>query len=227
MDQRVKGVCERVVGEYSGCDSILVFGSALSDGWTEASDVDIMVIGGSLREGRVTKEIDGVVVELFMDNMDNLRKDVELERGRLRNRNLSTMIASSVVLKSDSPEELGRLRKLAEEMLGTAADYDDEDVGMWRYSIGDYLSKAKRSAGDRVSEYFYAGLVIQNALELVVATSGRYIPRPGDVAVLLGEIDPTFLALFEGYLSSRDFLDLERLAEYVLGNYGDGGGGGD
>ena len=75
--------------------SLLVFGSALDEEWTPESDVDLFLIDDSLKTDVERREVLGVELEVQKDNLAQLVRDLEDERGNLRNRNLATMLASA------------------------------------------------------------------------------------------------------------------------------------
>jgi hypothetical protein len=131
---------------------------------------------------------------------------MEAERGNLLNRNLSNMIATSEPVSAKSPDKLAELKSLADDILTSTPNYDDEDVKMWRYSILDYLAKAEKdiARNDAVAFYIDAHYVIQNALELSLATHNTFMPQPRHLAKLLAEKDPELLEIWQDYLAATD-----------------------
>ena len=180
MHPNVKSVIEKIKSEYSHINTILVFGSAITPEWTEESDIDVFLIDDSFHDSRSEKVIDGITVEFQEDNFDTIESNMETERGNLLHRNLSTMIASSVPISTKSPARLAELKTLADDILASKPNYDEEDIKMWRYSILDYLAKAKKdiARNDAVAFYIDAHYVLQNALELSLATHNTYMPQP-------------------------------------------------
>lgn len=202
MNPKVKAILERIKSEYGHIDTILVFGSAITPEWTEKSDIDIFLIDDSFHDSRSEKTIDGITVEFQEDNFDAIKQNMEAERGNLLHRNLSNMIATSEPVSAKSPAKLTELKSLADDILISAPNYDNEDVKMWRYSILDYLAKAEKdiARNDAVAFYIDAHYVLQNALELSLATHGTYMPQPKHLAKLLAEKDPELLQIWQDYL---------------------------
>ena len=203
MNAEVIKTIEEIKAQYGNIDTILLFGSATTPDWTNKSDVDIFLIDDSLNDSRSETEINGVKVEFQKDNFANLTKDIEDERGRLLNRNLSTMIATSKIISANSQEKIEQLIALAKDVLASKPNYDDEDIKMWKYSIEDYLAKAEKDVlkNDEIAFYFHAHYVLQNALEMSLALSGAYMPQPKFLAELLEEKDPELLNVWKKYLA--------------------------
>lgn len=206
MNPKVKAILEKNKSEYGHIDTILVFGSAITPEWTEKSDIDIFLIDDSFHDSRSEKTIDGITVEFQEDSFDTIKQNMEAERGNLLHRNLSNMIATSKLVVTKSPDKLTELKSLADDILISAPNYDDEDVKMWRYSILDYLAKAEKdiARGDTVAFYLDAHYVLQNALELSLATHSTYMPQPKHLAKLLADKDPELLEIWQTYLSTTD-----------------------
>ena len=144
MNIRVEQIIKKVKLQYQNIDTILLFGSALTSDWTEQSDIDIFLIDDSFHDSRSETIIDGITVEFQQDNFDNIFKDIQSEYGKLLNRNVSTMIGTSRIISSKSSEELAKLINSAKLTLSSIPIYSEQDVKMWKYSIADYLSKAKK-----------------------------------------------------------------------------------
>lgn len=206
MHPKVKNIIEKIKSEYSHIDTILVFGSAITPEWTEESDIDVFLIDDSFHASRSEKVIDGVTVEFQEDNFDTIESNMESERGNLLHRNLSTMVASSEPVSTKSPAKLAELKTLADDILASKPNYNEEDIKMWRYSILDYLAKAKKDIArdDAVAFYIDAHYVLQNALELSLATHSTYMPQPKYLAKLLAEKDPELLEIWQAYLATTD-----------------------
>lgn len=66
-------------------------------------------------------------MEIQKDNFTQLMKDLESERGNVRNRNLATMVAAAKILKSNNDEQIQSLKQKAKEILGLPTKYDKED----------------------------------------------------------------------------------------------------
>lgn len=206
MNPKVKTILEKIKSEYSHIDTILVFGSAITPEWTEKSDIDIFLIDDSFHDSRSEKTIDGITVEFQEDNFDTIKQNMETERGSLLHRNLSNMIATSELVVTKSPNKLTELKSLADNILTSTPNYDDEDVKMWYYSIQDYLAKAEKdiARNDVVAFYVDAHYILQNALELSLATHNTYMPQPKHLAKLLAEKDPELLEIWQNYLAATD-----------------------
>lgn len=204
MNNDVKTLIEKIKNQYNNIDTILLFGSALNADWTNQSDIDIFLIDDSFNDSRSEIEIDGVVIEFQEDKFSNITKDMENERGRLLNRNVSTMIATSEIISTKSPEKVENLINLAKEILASPSKYDDEDIKMWKYSIEDYLAKAEKdiARNDEIAFYFDAHYVLQNALEMSLATNSLYMPQPKYLDKLLAENDPELQRIWKNYLSA-------------------------
>ena len=144
MNNEVSKIVAKIKNQYENIDTILLFGSATSPDWTNKSDIDVFLVDDSFNDSRSDAEIDGVLVEFQEDSFANIKKDMENERGRLLNRNVSTMIATSTVVSTKSPEKVEELVNFAKEILASKPNYDDEDIKMWKYSIDDYLAKAEK-----------------------------------------------------------------------------------
>lgn len=209
MNNEVSKIVAKIKNQYENIDTILLFGSATSPDWTNKSDIDVFLVDDSFNDSRSDAEIDGVLVEFQEDSFANIKKDMENERGRLLNRNVSTMIATSTVVSTKSPEKVEELVNLAKEILASKPNYDDEDIKMWKYSIDDYLAKAEKDVArnDEVAFYFDAHYVLQNALEMSLALNGAYMPQPKYLVGLLAEKDPELLEIWKKYLASSAMSD--------------------
>ncbi len=206
MNDGVLSILEKIKSDYGSYDTILVFGSAITEGWTNKSDIDVFLIDDSFNDSRSDKNYDGVVVEFQEDNFETIKKHMEEERGNLLHRNLSTMIATSKIVSTKSPDRVNELIEFAKEILNSNPKYDDEDVKMWRYSIEDYLAKAEKDVArnDKVAFYMDVHYVLQNALELSLATHNSYMPQPKELNKILGEIDPELLQIWIDYMETTD-----------------------
>lgn len=206
MNNEVSTILEKIKSDYNNVDTILVFGSAITPEWSRQSDIDVFLIDDSFHDSRSEKDYDGVLAEFQEDNFATIKSNMEQERGNLLHRNLSTMIATSEIVSTKSPEKLNELIAFAKEILASTPDYNDGDIKMWRYSILDYLSKAKKDIirGDEVAFYIDAHYVLQNALEMSLAIHNSYMPQPKFLKARLEEIDPELLAIWQEYLSATD-----------------------
>lgn len=204
MNSKVTKIIEQIQAQYENVDTILLFGSATAPDWTDKSDIDVFLVDDSFDDSRSETMIDGVVVEFQKDNFSNILKDMENERGRLLNRNVSTMIATSKVISTKSQERAEQLIARAKEILASKSNYDDEDIKMWKYSIEDYLAKAEKDIprNDELSFYYHAHYVLQNALEMSLALNGVYMPQPKYLAKLLEEKDSELLDVWKNYLAA-------------------------
>lgn len=204
MNTRVEQIIKKVKLQYRNIDTILLFGSALLPDWTEQSDIDIFLIDDSLNDSRSETIIDGITVEFQQDSFDNIFKDIQSEYGKLLNRNVSTMIATSKVISSKSSEKLAKLINSAKLTLSSAPVYSEQDVKMWKYSITDYLSKLKKDIirGDKIAFYLHANYVLQNALEISLALNDVYMPQPKYLGKLLVEKDPELFEVWSQYLEA-------------------------
>ena len=201
MDRKIIEILEKIKLKYQDIDTILLFGSATTSDWTPESDIDIFLIDDKFYDSREDLIIDGIQIEIQQDNFSNITKDIENERGRLRNRNVATMIDGSIIIKTNSENNIQDLKSLAESVLQSTPIFTDEDVKMWRYSIDDYLSKAEKDLkrGDAIAFYFDANYVIQNATELTLATHGAYFPQPKHLAALLQQIVPELHDILQSF----------------------------
>lgn len=197
----IKNIIENIYQKYPKIDTILLFGSALNPGWTKKSDIDLYFIDNNINDGRIDLEIDSVKIEIQTDNFKDLKSYIEAESGKLLNRNVSTMLANSKILKTEAKEQVEGLVTLAKETLRTPVDYTAEDVKMWRYSVNDYLEKSAKDIehGNIAAFYFDAHFVIQNATELILATNNRYFPQPKNLTPILKQIAPGLLRSIEEY----------------------------
>ena len=204
MNTRVEQIIEKVKLQYRNIDTILLFGSALTSDWTERSDIDIFLIDDSLNDSRSEVVIDGITIELQEDNFENILKDIQSEYGQLLNRNVSTMIASSIAISSKSPNKLAKLIDSAKLTLSSTPVYSEQDVKMWKYSIEDYLSKAEKdiTKNNILAFYFHANYVLQNALQMSLALNGTYMPQPKYLGKLLVEKDPELFEIWSQYLKA-------------------------
>ena len=219
MNTRVEQIIEKVKLQYQNIDTILLFGSALSPDWTEQSDIDIFLIDDSFNDSRPETIIDGITVEFQQDNFDNVLKDIQSEYGRLLNRNVSTMIATSRTISSKSSEKLTKLIDSANLTLCSTPVYSEQDVKMWKYSIEDYLSKAEKdiTKNNSLAFYLHANYVLQNALQMSLALNGTYMPQPKYLGKLLEEKDPELFEIWTQYLEADSLTEkitiLNRLKE--------------
>lgn len=215
----IKNILNKISQKYPKIDTILLFGSALNPDWTEESDVDLYFIGKDLSDGRIDLVIDNIKIEIQTDNFNDLKTYIEDESGKLLNRNVSTMLANSKILKTESKEQVESLITLARKTLKTPVDYTAEDVKMWKYSINDYLEKSIKDVerGNIVAFYFDAHFVIQNATELILATNNHYFPQPKKLTHILETISPEFLKNIEGYELATNLndklLSLQKIAK--------------
>lgn len=92
MNKKVTQIIEKIKEKYPSADTILLFGSAVHDGWTTESDIDIFLVDPLFNDEREDTEIGGISVEIQKDNFANISKDMEAERGQLLHRNVSTMM---------------------------------------------------------------------------------------------------------------------------------------
>lgn len=204
MNTRVEQIIEKIKLQYQNIDTILLFGSALTSDWTKQSDIDFFLIDDSLNDSRSETIIDGVTVEFQQDNFENIFKDIQAEHGQLLNRNISTMIVSSIAISSKSPNKLAKLIDSAKLTLSSTSAYSEQDVKMWKYSIADYLSEAEKdiTKNDTLSFYLHANYVLQNALQMSLALSGTYMPQPKYLGKLLEEKDPELFEIWNQYLKA-------------------------
>ena len=215
----IENILNKISQKYPDVDTILLFGSALNSDWTEESDIDLYFIGKDLSDGRIDLIIDSIKVEIQTDNFNELKTYIEDESGKLLNRNVSTMLANSEILKTESKEQIESLITLAKKTLKTPVDYTAEDVKMWKYSVNDYLEKSIKDVerGNITAFYFDAHFVIQNATELILATNNHYFPQPKNLTHILEIISPEFLKNIEGYelaTSLNDkLLSLQKIAK--------------
>ena len=219
MNIRVEQIIKKVKLQYQNIDTILLFGSALTPDWTEQSDIDIFLIDDSFHDSRSETIIDGITVEFQQDNFDNIFKDIQSEYGKLLNRNVSTMIGTSRIISSKSSEELAKLINSAKLTLSSIPIYSEQDVKMWKYSIADYLSKAKKdiTKNNILAFYLHANYVLQNALQMSLALNGTYMPQPKYLGKLLEEKDPELFEIWNQYLEADSLTEkitiLNRLKE--------------
>ena len=219
MNIRVEQIIKKVKLQYQNIDTILLFGSALTSDWTEQSDIDIFLIDDSFHDSRSETIIDGITVEFQQDNFDNIFKDIQSEYGKLLNRNVSTMIGTSRIISSKSSEELAKLINSAKLTLSSIPIYSEQDVKMWKYSIADYLSKAKKdiTKNNILAFYLHANYVLQNALQMSLALNGTYMPQPKYLGKLLEEKDPELFEIWNQYLEAYSLTEkitiLNRLKE--------------
>ena len=219
MNIRVEQIIKKVKLQYQNIDTILLFGSALTSDWTEQSDIDIFLIDDSFHDSRSETIIDGITVEFQQDNFDNIFKDIQSEYGKLLNRNVSTMIGTSRIISSKSSEKLAKLINSAKLTLSSIPIYSEQDVKMWKYSIADYLSKAKKdiTKNNILAFYLHANYVLQNALQMSLALNGTYMPQPKYLDKLLEEKDPELFEIWKQYLEADSLTEkitiLNRLKE--------------
>lgn len=215
----IENILNKISQKYPKIDTILLFGSALSSDWTEESDIDLYFIGKDLSDGRIDLIIDSIKVEIQTDNFNDLKTYIEDESGKLLNRNVSTMLATSEILKTESKEQIENLITLAKKTLKTPVDYTTEDVKMWKYSVNDYLEKSIKDVerSNIAAFYFDAHFVIQNATELILATNNHYFPQPKNLTHILEIISPEFLKNIEGYELATNLndklLSLQKIAK--------------
>lgn len=197
----IENILNKISQKYPKIDTILLFGSALNPDWTEESDIDLYFIGNDLSDGRIDLIVDNIKVEIQTDNFNDLKTYIEDESGKLLNRNVSTMLVTAKILRSESESQVNDLIYLAKKIIKTPVSYTAEDVKMWKYSIMDYLEKATKDfkRNDIFAFYFDAHFVIQNATELILATNNYYFPQPKNLTHILENISSEFLKNIEEY----------------------------
>lgn len=197
----IKNIIAKISHKYPGIDTILLFGSALDPDWTEKSDIDLYFIDKELSDGRIDLIIDNIKIEIQTNSFNDLENYIKEESGKLLNRNVSTMIATSKIVKCKSKKQVEKLIVLAKETLRSKIEFTDEDIKMWKYSIYDYLEKTAKDAkrNDIVAFYFDAHFVIQNAVELILATNNYYFPQPKKLTSIFKTIAPEFLQIIKEY----------------------------
>lgn len=219
MNTRVEQIIGKIKLQYQNIDTILLFGSALTPDWTEQSDIDIFLIDDSFNDSRSEAVIDGITIEFQEDNFENILKDIQSEYGQLLNRNISTMIATSIIISNKYSEKLTKLIDSAKLTLSSTPVYSEQDVKMWKYSIADYLSKAKKdiTKNNILAFYLHANYVLQNALQMSLALNGTYMPQPKYLGKLLEEKDPELFEIWNQYLEADSLTEkitiLNRLKE--------------
>ena len=219
MNTRVEQIIGKIKLQYQNIDTILLFGSALTPDWTEQSDIDIFLIDDSFNDSRSEAVIDGITIEFQEDNFENILKDIQSEYGQLLNRNISTMIATSRIISNKYSEKLTKLIDSAKLTLSSTPVYSEQDVKMWKYSIADYLSKAKKdiTKNNILAFYLHANYVLQNALQMSLALNGTYMPQPKYLGKLLEEKDPELFEIWNQYLEADSLTEkitiLNRLKE--------------
>ena len=215
----IENILNKISQKYPKIDTIMLFGSALNPGWTEESDIDLYFIDKDLSDGRIDLTINNIKVEIQTDNFNEIRTYIEDESGKLLNRNVSTMLATAKILRSESESQVSSLIHLAKEIIKTPVSYTTEDVKMWKYSITDYLEKATKDfkRNDVAAFYFDAHFVIQNATESILATNNYYFPQPKNLTHILETFSPDFLKNIEEYelaTSLNDkLLSLQKIAK--------------
>lgn len=142
VNSRVDAIVEKFLTTVDGSASVLLFGSALEEGWTDESDIDLFLIADTLKTDVSHVVLDNVVLEIQKDNFSQLMQDLEAENENIQNRNLATMLATAKILKSD------------------------EDEKAWRESIDDYLAKCQRDLqrDDAVAFQLDSTYAVQNLL---------------------------------------------------------------
>lgn len=197
----IENILNKISQRYPKIDTILLFGSALDPDWIEESDIDLYFIDKDLSDGRIDLTIDNIKVEIQTDNFNEIRTYIEDESGKLLNRNVSTMLATAKILRSESESQVSSLIHLAKKIIKTPVSYTTEDVKMWKYSITDYLEKATKDfkRNDVAAFYFDAHFVIQNATESILATNNYYFPQPKNLTHILETFSPDFLKNIEEY----------------------------
>lgn len=209
----VQSVVNQVLEKYPEVDTVILFGSANSSDWTSKSDIDLFFIDDSLGDSRIDLEINGIGVEIQTDSFSGAAESIKNEYGRLLNRNVSTMIATSETIRSKSAEKFAELKNSAQATLDSATTHDEEDVKMWKYSIWDYCDKARKDVArqDAIAFHFDSQYAIQNAVELVLAQGGTYFPQPKNLAAILQKISPEFaeqLRDFEAAIGAEEKLEI-------------------
>ncbi len=196
----------------------MLFGSALEEGWTDESDIDLFLIANNLETDVSHMILDDIVLEIQKDNFSQPMQDLEAEKGNIRNRNLATMLATAKILKSDNDNKVQVLKQMAQTVLDSPAKYTDDDEKAWRGSIDDYLSKCQRDLqrDDAVAFQLDSIYVVQNLLDLFLAKHNSYLPQPKHLKARLLNLDPAFAELFEKFCKA---VSLSDKLEYLSGLY--------
>lgn len=207
MNTLVERCAAQYLTEFSEHDgaSLLLFGSALDEGWNSESDIDLFLIADGQTTDVEHRQLGDVTLEIQKDNYQQLLKDLELERGKVRHRNLATMLATAKILRSGQ-DDLAALQQKAQEVLTSSTEYSAADEKAWRESIDDYLGKCERDLArhDLVAFQIDVIYVIQNLLDLYLATHNSYWPQPKALSARLEQIDPTFAQEFAKMAGAQD-----------------------
>lgn len=201
---------------------MLWFGSSHEEDWTPESDIDLFVVGAELKAEVWHHEIDGVTLEIQVDQPERLLADLEAERGNLQHRNLATMIATAEVVQAGAVD-VATLQETARAVLASPPNFTEEDLRAWRESVADYLGKCRRDLArqDAVAFQIDAWYVIENLLNWFLATRGSYWPQPKHMAARLQGLDAEFAADFTAMAEAQDpqakLEKLEVLAQQLNG----------
>lgn len=208
MVLQVQNIIEKYLATVDNA-SVLLFGSALDDDWTDKSDIDLFLISNDQKTDVSYEVVEGARLEIQRDNFDQLMEDLEAERGNIRNRNLATMIAGAEVLRSDNDKQIEALKQKAREILGSPTKYDEEDEKAWRESIVDYLSKCEKDLerDDAVAFQIDSTYVVQNLLDLFLAKHNSYLPQPKYLAERLRNLDSRFADTFGEFARANTLPD--------------------
>jgi len=212
----------KIVKKYSqnvNVLGIMIFGSAVSDNFDNFSDVDFYIL--SKNEGQYSRYNyldNGRRVDIIFDSLQVVKQYLNEERVGLY-RNVSHMLAKGKIIYQRG-KYFQKLQYFAKKNLENKIKYPKEKLLMCEYSIDDYYAKSCRDykKGDYFSFGVHSGLVISNAVELVLIKHKEFLRPAPELGILLKKIDESFFAILNQYLNSltakQKMLNLKRIINY-------------
>lgn len=172
---------------------VMVFGS-FAHGKTDASsDVDVFVLSRRpMSLERKSFVWNGMPFDVLFDDAKRLEGFLASDRWNVR-RPTSHMLAEGKIIFERTPD-FRRLQKWAQRNLSTKTKLTKDDLLMHAYSLHDFLDDLRRDAkrGDNAAFGLDAQLLVNNAVDLVLASHKTYWRRSDETVTLLKRLDAEF-----------------------------------
>lgn len=172
---------------------VMIFGSFARGTADVSSDVDVFVLSRRpMSLERKNFVWNGVPFDVLFDDVKRLERFLAADRRSVR-RPTSHMLAEGKIIFERSPD-FRRLQKWAQRNLSTKTKLTKDDSLMHAYSLHDFLDDLRRDAkrGDDTAFGLDAQLLVNNAVDLVLASHRTYWRRSDETVALLKRLDAEF-----------------------------------